>query len=114
MICNEHIRTKAVCHAPQHILLKDRPAVRFDVLSVNVGISPASEIPGVSEFTTPVKPIDGFVTRLEVSLAHSSDRARHVVGTKHCSSCALGCHLALHTSGTIKHGLGLKIRLRRV
>ena len=50
--------------APQgrRILFRDRPALQYDVLSVNVGITPAaSRIPGAEQYTTSVKPIDRSV-----------------------------------------------------
>ena len=46
-----------------------RPSVPYDVLSINVGITPAtSGIAGVEEFTTPVKPISSFARKMEVIL----------------------------------------------
>ena len=41
----------------QGVLLAGRPAVRYDVLSINTGISPATPVAGAAEFTIPVKPI---------------------------------------------------------
>lgn len=44
----------------QRVLLQGRPSVRYDVLSLNLGITPAlSTVPGAAEHTTPVKPISG-------------------------------------------------------
>lgn len=44
----------------QRVLLRGRPPVRYDVLSLNLGITPAlSAVPGAAEHTTPVKPING-------------------------------------------------------
>ena len=41
------------------VLFKGRPSLPYDVLSINVGITPsASLIPGAQEHTTSVKPID--------------------------------------------------------
>lgn len=49
------------------MLLRGRPPVRYDVLSLNLGITPAlSTVPGAAEHTTPVKPISGC------GLGHSS------------------------------------------
>ena len=46
----------------RRILFRDRPALQYDVLSVNVGITPAaSRIPGAEQYTTSVKPIDRSV-----------------------------------------------------
>jgi len=46
--------------APQakRVLLEGRPPIAYDVLSVNVGITPAATaVPGALHFATPVKPI---------------------------------------------------------
>lgn len=46
-----------------------RPSVKYDLLSINVGITPAtSGIAGVEEFTTPVKPISSFARKVDVIL----------------------------------------------
>lgn len=39
------------------VKLQDRPAITFDVLSVDIGITPSKTIPGSSSIATPVKPI---------------------------------------------------------
>ena len=46
--------------ANKHLSLAGRPALDFDVLSINTGSTPNQKIPGVTEFTIPVKPISGF------------------------------------------------------
>jgi len=48
----------------KQIVCKGRPAVPFDVVSVNIGSTPRfNGIVGAEEFTTPVKPINNFVDR---------------------------------------------------
>ena len=50
--------------AGQQVLLPERPALPYDLLSIDVGSSPkASEIPGAGDFALPVKPVDVFVAR---------------------------------------------------
>ena len=45
----------------KQVLCRGRPPVAYDVLSVNVGSTPAvSHIPGADRVGVPVKPIDGF------------------------------------------------------
>lgn len=45
----------------KQVLCRDRPPVAYDVVSVNVGSTPAvSRIPGADRVGVPVKPIDGF------------------------------------------------------
>ena len=45
---------------------RTRPPLQYDVLSINVGITPDSRgLPGVEEHTVPVKPISTFAAKLE-------------------------------------------------
>ena len=41
------------------VSLRSRPPVAFDVLSVDIGITPSKLVPGSSSIATPVKPISG-------------------------------------------------------
>lgn len=44
----------------QRVLLRGRPPLRYDVLSLNLGITPTlSSVPGAAQHSTPVKPISG-------------------------------------------------------
>ena len=48
----------------KRVVCKGRPAVPYDVLSVNIGSTPSfNGISGAEEFTIPVKPINNFVDR---------------------------------------------------
>jgi len=47
------------------ILEGDRPPLGYDVLSINVGITPACRVPGAEKYVTPVKPISSFASKLE-------------------------------------------------
>jgi selenide,water dikinase len=48
----------------KQVICKGRPAVPYDVLSINIGSTPSfNGISGAEEFTTPVKPINNFVDR---------------------------------------------------
>ncbi len=40
--------------------LANRPAIEFDVVSIDIGSTPNQQIEGSAEFSTPVKPISGF------------------------------------------------------
>jgi len=45
------------------VLLKNRPPVRYDVLSINSGSTPSTDgVRGADEFVVPVKPISQFLT----------------------------------------------------
>ena len=48
------------------VLLKNRPPVTYDVLSIDIGSCPDdSNVPGARQFTTAVKPISSFIQRLQ-------------------------------------------------
>ncbi len=48
------------------VLEGNRPPLEYDILSVNVGITPSdSSIPGVLEHSTPVKPIASFAEKIQ-------------------------------------------------
>jgi hypothetical protein len=48
----------------RRVQLRQRPALAYDVLSIDIGITPAqSAVPGAAEHTTPVKPIDRWLAR---------------------------------------------------
>ncbi|KAL4433704.1 hypothetical protein ABPG75_000145 [Micractinium tetrahymenae] len=65
-----HAEARGLDTQGQRVLLRGRPPVRYDVLSLNLGITPAlSTVPGAAEHTTPVKPINGLVPRFEALLA---------------------------------------------
>lgn len=54
----------------REVVLTDGARQPYDLLSVNIGITPAaSTIPGAAQYTTPVKPIDRFVARFADLLA---------------------------------------------
>lgn len=52
--------------AGRRVLCRHRPPVPYDVLSINTGSTPNTElVPGAREHSIPVKPIDGFLRRFE-------------------------------------------------
>ena len=56
----------------KRVLLPGRPAIPFDLLSLNIGSIPdAARIPGASEHALAVKPLDQFIASWE-SLRHSA------------------------------------------
>src|SRR5262249_27112040 len=52
--------------AGRHVICRRRPPVPYDLLSLNIGSTPNTvDVPGASEHAIPVKPIDGFLRRIE-------------------------------------------------
>ncbi|WP_166260191.1 selenide, water dikinase SelD [Marinobacter salicampi] len=50
--------------ASKKVLCRNRPAVPYDLLSINIGSAPrVNDVPGASEHAVPVKPIHGFNAR---------------------------------------------------
>jgi selenide, water dikinase len=61
-----HAEATGIDRAKKQVLLKDRPPVAYDWLSINVGITPdLSGIAGAAGYAVPVKPIAGILGRLE-------------------------------------------------
>ncbi|KAK9804423.1 hypothetical protein WJX72_011939 [[Myrmecia] bisecta] len=60
----------------RRLLLRGRPALAYDVLSIDIGITPRG-VPGALSLATAVKPISNFVERFQAMLerAASSDHA---------------------------------------
>ena len=51
--------------AGQRVLCQGRPPVPYDVLSIDIGVTPALTVSGAAEYAVPVKPITGLVARWE-------------------------------------------------
>lgn len=82
----------------KRVLCADRPAVPYDVLSINIGSTPGMQhVPGVREHVIPVKPVDGFLARLEAARARilvAKGRAR--VGVVGAGAGGVELLLSLH------------------
>jgi selenide,water dikinase len=75
----------------KQIYFDDRPALGFDVLSLNIGGQPnVNSIKGATNNTIPVKPIAGFQARFDALFAQQLPRKLAVIG-----GGAAGCELAL-------------------
>lgn len=89
----------------KEILFSDRPALGFDVLSIDTGITPDVSIPGSELHTTPVKPIAEFYPRwqsLVASLSQTETRdPQHIAVV---GGGAAGVELLL----AMQHSLGSK------
>ncbi len=67
------------------VLCRDRPAVPYDLLSINIGSTPQmADVDGAADYAVPVKPIDGFDGRwrslLERVRSHAGATRIAVVG----------------------------------
>ncbi len=61
-----HASATGLDRTSKHVLFADRPPLAYDLLSINVGITPdLSQIKGASDHAVPVKPIAGILGRLE-------------------------------------------------
>ncbi|PSC68783.1 water dikinase [Micractinium conductrix] len=97
-----HAEARGLDTEARRVLLRDRPPLPYDVLSLNLGITPAlSTVPGAAEHTTPVKPISGLVPRFEALLANAvaADAPLRVAVVGGGASgvelaCALQCRLS--------------------
>ena len=49
----------------RRVLCRDRPPVPYDVLSIDIGITPALDVAGAGDHAVPVKPIGSLVARWE-------------------------------------------------
>ncbi|MGL5116214.1 MAG: FAD-dependent oxidoreductase, partial [Beijerinckiaceae bacterium] len=64
-----HAAATGIDRAAKCVVFDGRPPLRFDTLSINIGIAPDfTGIDGAEEFALPVKPISRFTDRLEVLL----------------------------------------------
>ncbi|MBT6416674.1 selenide, water dikinase SelD, partial [Candidatus Puniceispirillum sp.] len=91
-----------IVHAPctgidaehKRLLFDDRPPLRFDVLSINIGGQPALDvIDGAADHAIPVKPIAQFQRRLDEVIKTKQKQNLAVIG-----GGAAGCELALALS----------------
>jgi selenide, water dikinase len=53
------------------VLLRDRPALRYDLVSINTGSTPQTQVTGAAAYSVPVKPITGFNQRWLALLARA-------------------------------------------
>jgi len=98
----------------RQVLLKDRPPIAYDLLSIDVGATPSLEaIPGAAEHATPVKPIAEFGRRwlafVERAKNHRGPLRVAVIG-----GGAGGAELALaidHRLGEVARGASVSVTL---
>ena len=97
-----HDEVCGIDHENKRVLMKSgRPGARFDVCSVDVGITPSAEVSGSSDHATPVKPVSGFNARWEAMLE------RVIEGGKHCEVAVVG-----GGAGGAELALSMRFRMR--
>ncbi len=64
----------AIDAASNTLELKNRPAIEFDVVSIDIGSTPNQSIEGSAEYTTPVKPISEFYQRWNQIQKHAQQQ----------------------------------------
>jgi selenide,water dikinase len=63
--------------AARQVVFQGRPAIRYDVVSLDIGSTPRlDDVPGAARHTVPVKPIDRVGQRWEDLLARAADQGR--------------------------------------
>jgi selenide, water dikinase len=58
------------------VLLRDRPALRYDLVSINTGSTPQTQVTGAATYSVPVKPITGFNERWLALLARAPSHTK--------------------------------------
>src|SRR5215210_7158619 len=64
--------------ANKRVICRDRPPVPYDLLSLDLGATPDSAVPGAAEHAIPVKPISEFLPRFEALVARVRERRGRV------------------------------------
>ena len=66
-----HTRVTHIDSKQQLIYSDQRPPIKYDVLSINIGSTPDDyNLPGVAELTIPIKPVNNFILQLETIIHH--------------------------------------------
>lgn len=72
-----HDEAAGLDRSAQQVVFRDRPSIRYDVVSLDIGSTPRlDDVPGAALHTVPVKPIDRFGQRWEALLARAEDHGR--------------------------------------
>lgn len=87
------------------VICRDRPPVPYDLLSIDVGISPSISVEGASDHAVPVKPIGGLVARWErlAARVRASDQPLRVAVV---GAGAAGVELTLAIQHALANGDG--------
>ena len=70
-----HAEASGLDRRVRHVLCRDHPPIRYDVVSLDIGSTPRlDDVPGAAEHTVSVKPIDSFGRRWEALLARADEQ----------------------------------------
>ncbi len=64
-----HAEAEGLDLKARRVLLRGRPALRYDLLSLDLGAAPRLEVPGAREHALAVWPLDGMLARLQAAVA---------------------------------------------
>jgi selenide,water dikinase len=91
--------------AARRVLCRDHPAIRYDLVSFDIGSTPRfGDVPGAAEHTVSVKPIDRFAARWEALLERARDLGQVRLGV--VGGGAGGVELALAAQHRLTELLG--------
>lgn len=69
-------KVKGLDPEKKEIRMQDRPAISYDVVSINIGSTPGlADVPGASTFATPVKPVPVFLASFDKMIAGLQESA---------------------------------------
>jgi selenide,water dikinase len=72
-----HDEATGIDRAARHVLCRNHPPIRYDIVSLDIGSVPRSDdVPGARAHTVAVKPIDRFGRRWEALLARAASQPR--------------------------------------
>ncbi len=87
------------------VICRDRPAVPYDLLSIDVGITPSINVEGVADHAVPIKPIGGLVARWE-RFAARVRASEHPLRVAVVGAGAAGVELTLAIQRALAEGAG--------
>ncbi|MEQ9669064.1 selenide, water dikinase SelD [Coleofasciculus sp. G2-EDA-02] len=99
------------------VICANRPPVAFDVLSIDIGSTPAKEsIPGVANYAIPAKPVPQFLTRWNQIIETIAQHPQQSLSLGIVGGGAGGVELAMTMQRRIndvetRHGTSVKIHL---
>ena len=60
-----HAPATQIDYANRQVICPGRPAICFDLLSINIGSQPQTKVPGAAQYALPIKPTDRFLQSWE-------------------------------------------------